>query len=456
MRGATVTVKHNTLFRWLPLILAAVIVSAGVPVKGSAGSSSPGVPDVVTADIQLGIQKHIDEQVRLGGGYMRLPFKDRELLVKLVKIHTEYLANLGPRRHFACVDLADVSGDVYDVDFFLEGDPGSMIVTETIVHKINGQPYYAWEQKPDKSWHRIPIERASDEHFGVKRDRDSFEFKYWAKLPGMTTPARMWLPLPETDRFQSVEIISFQVPGKQRMVQDGKYGNRVLVLDLTPADSGKTIDIRYAVRRVEKAAYEAPKPADLYLKPNKLVPITDEFKTTAREVTKGKKSDLVRARALYDHVIDRMRYIKFGDGWGKGNAVYACNILTGNCTDYHAYFIALARAINIPARFAIGAAIPSGRNEGGISGYHCWVEFYADGKWWPVDISEADKYSALSTYYFGRHPANRFEFSRGRDIVVDPLPASGPINFLAYPVLEVGGKPVKADVSFSFKRTAKH
>ena len=44
------------------------------------------------------------------------------------------------------------------------------------------------------------------------------------------------------------------------------------------------------------------------------------------------------------------------------------------------------------------------------------------------------------------------EFSRGRDIVVEPGPASGPINFLAYPVLEVADKPVKVKVQFSFKR----
>ena len=60
------------------------------------------------------------------------------------------------------------------------------------------------------------------------------------------------------------------------------------------------------------------------------------------------------------------------------------------------------------------------------------------------------------TYYFGHHPANRFELSRGRDLEVDPLPASGPINFLAYPLLEVNGKPVKANVAFSFKRIAQH
>ena len=160
----------------------------------------------------------------------------------------------------------------------------------------------------------------------------------------------------------------------------------------------------------------------------------------------------MRARALYDHVIDRMRYAKSGAGWGKGDAVFACVARNGNCTDFHSYFIALARAVGIPARFAIGATIPSSRDAGGVNGYHCWAEFYTDGKWWPVDISEADKCSSLATYYFGHQPAKRVEFSRGRDLVVEPGPASGPINFLAYPVLEIDGKPTETKIEFSFDR----
>ena len=44
------------------------------------------------------------------------------------------------------------------------------------------------------------------------------------------------------------------------------------------------------------------------------------------------------------------------------------------------------------------------------------------------------------------------EFSRGRDLVVEPGPVSGPINFLAYPVLEIGGETAYAKVNFSFNR----
>ena len=443
---------------WLTVISVAVLVCVAIAGcdKGPnrEQDSTASVPNVVTADIQAGIEKHIDQQTRLGEGYFRLSFGDRELSLKLVRVHIEYLANLGPRRHFACVDLADISGDVYDVDFFLAGDPGAMTITETTVHKLNGQPYYLWEQKPDKTWTRVPVDNASENLLGIITGRDEFEFLYRATLPEITDTARMWLPLPATDPFQKVEVKDINAPGKRRVVQEREYGNKVIIIELEPEDSGKTIEIRYQVQRLEKAAYAAdPLEVEKYLKAERLVPSDENFRSIAEEVVEGKKGELVQARALYDHVIDRMRYMKYGSGWGKGDAVYACNARTGNCTDFHAYFIALARAVGIPARFAIGAAIPSERNDGGIDGYHCWVEFHADGKWWPVDITEADKYSSLSTYYFGHHPANRFEFSWGRDLVVEPGPASGPINFLAYPVLEIGGETAKVEVEFSFHRS---
>ena len=413
------------------------------------------VPDVITADIQAGIEKHIEDLTSSSGGYFPISFEDKELRLKLVRVHTEYLANLGPGRHFACVDLADVSGDVYDVDFFLAGKPGSMTVTETTVHKLNGQPYYAWKQEADLTWARIPVEDASQRQLGVVRDRDRFEFLYRVELPDITDAARMWLPLPATDRFQTVEAKFISVPGKRKILTEQAYGNQVLFLELAQSDSGKIVEIRFQVERQEKAVYAAQIPVPgRYSDPNPKSPPAGaaDFREIAKKVVEGKKGDLVRARALYDHVIDRMRYMKYGSGWGQGDAVYACLSLTGNCSDFHSYFIALARSVGIPARFAVGVSIPSARNEGGIAGYHCWAEFLADGKWWPVDISEGDKYTALATYYFGHHPANRFELSRGRDLLVEPAPASGPINFLAYPVLEIGGEPVKARVEFSFLR----
>lgn len=409
--------------------------------------------NVVTSEIQEGIEKHIEEETKRGGGYFRFSSGGKDYKFKLVRVHTEYLANLGPRRHFACVDLVHTDGNVYDVDFFLEGDPGNMRVTETTVHKFNGIPYYTWEQKKDKTWVRVPMKEATPKHLGVLYGEDEFEFIYRIKLPKIKDSARMWVPYPQKDSYQKVKLISMEPKTKYRVLKEKKYGNKVFFFELSSKDSNKTIDIRYKVSRKEKGAYRAGfEKTNKSLMPNQLGPIDGQLKETAEKVVEGKKGDLVRARALYDHVLDHMRYAKFGEGWGQGDAVFACDAAKGNCTDFHAYFISLARAVGIPARFAIGAAIPSSRNDGGVNGYHCWAEFYAEGKWWPVDISEADKYSSLSTYYFGHHPANRIEFSRGRDLVVKPGPKSGSINFLAYPVLEIDGKQVKNKPKLFFIR----
>ena len=419
-------------------------------------STIENIPHVITADIQAGIEKYIEEQTIQGGGYFPLRYEDKEMKLKLVRVHTEYLANLGPRRHFACVDLACTDGNVYDVDFFLSGDPGNMTVTETTVHKINGRPLYLWKQQEDGTWVHTKVDEASLELRGVIENVDIFDFVYQATLPELEDNARMWIPIPETDLFQTIEVTQIIMPGKYRILRDKRYGNKVLYIELEPKDSGSRLSLQFHVERLEKGIYsdDETSPSE-YLLSERLIPDSDQFRNIAIEVLEGKHGgDLVRARALYDHTIDKMLYQKFGDGHGKGDAEYACGAGFGNCTDYHSYFIALARASNIPARFAIGAGIPSNRDEGGISGYHCWAEFYAEGKWWPVDISEADKYTSLATYYFGHNPANRIEFSRGRDLVVEPGPKSGPINFLAYPILEVGGREVLLKPQFGFMRPA--
>jgi hypothetical protein len=439
-----------------PTLLILVVITVLTSCEKSPANTNTNekqTSEVVTADIQAGIEKHIQQQTNPATGTMNLPFEGKELNLKLVRVHTEYLANLAPQKHFACVDMAHSDGNVYDIDFFLEGDPGSMTVTETTVHKFNGKPYYVWKQKRNKTWHRAPAKDAPPKLLGVLKGTDRFDFIYRATLPEITQSAKMWLPMPSTDRFQTVTIKSVKTPGKSNILTDSQYGNKVLLLTLTPEDSNKKIEIIYSTERLEKPVYpDNTQSLEKYLKPENMVPADPKFKQIAQEVVTNKKGDLVRARALYDHTIDRMKYMKYGTGWGKGDALYACDAKTGNCTDFHSYFIALCRSVNIPARFAIGAAIPSERNSGGVDGYHCWAEFYTDGKWWPVDISEGDKCSSLSTYYFGHHPANRIELSKGRDLIVDPGPKSGPINFLAYPVLEIDGKPATPKVTFSFKR----
>lgn len=419
-----------------------------------AEHSEKKAPKVDITEIEDGIKAYIEEKTNEAGGYFHIKDDSTKLRLKLVRVHTEYLSNLGPQRHFACVDLADVSGDVYDVDFFLAGDPGNMTVTQTTVHKLNGKPFYAWKQKEDKTWHTVPVKDASSKLLGVIEGEDEFEFKYAVKLPEITEEAKMWIPVAKSDGFQTIKLIALNAPGKQEMLEEKEFNNTILYLELSPEHSGQSVELIYNVKRKEKGPYEEKNiNPEIYLAADPLIPVGGRFTSIADDALVGKQEDseLMKARALYDYIIDNMKYRKAGL-YGTGDANYACDSRSGNCTEFHSFFISLARSAGIPARFSIGAAIPSERNDGGVNGYHCWAEFYAEGKWWPIDISEANKYTALATYYFGHHPANRIEFSRGRDLKVVPGPLSGPIKFLAYPVFEIGNQSATAEVNFSFKR----
>lgn len=284
-------------------------------------------------------------------------------------------------------------------------------------------------------------------HQSIIKGTDQYEFTYRVLVPQTSSNVKLWIPVARSDDFQRVRLQA--KPKGGRHINERTHGNDVLYME-SPTEP---VELRYTVSRKEKAAFASGDQAlTRYLQPERLVPTNQTFHALAADATRGKKTTLEKGRALYDHVLDRMKYDKSGTGWGRGDAQYACDVKTGNCTDFHAYFIALARSIGIPARFAIGFTIPAEADAGKIAGYHCWAEFHADGKWVPVDISEADRTPELADYYFGHHPANRFELTHGRDLIVDPAPSSSPINFMVYPIVEVDGKPVQAQTEFTFQR----
>jgi hypothetical protein len=409
---------------------------------------------VTIQDVEKGIRVNIESMIQDGNGYFNFKNDTIDLSLKLVRVHTEYLSVLAPNKFFACVDLATENGDVYDVDFFMEGTSHDMKVTRTEAHKLNGKPWYTWKQSKDKTWYTVPVKNASNDLLGVVKGTDLFNFNYEVVLPEITGAAEMWIPIAQTDAFQNIEVLSMETPGQRQMISEKDYDNSILYIKLLPEHSNQKISIQYKVERQEKAPYaEEGVQLDKYLISTTFMPVGNRFEAIALSAIKNKQADtpLQKARALYDYVIDEVRYAKTGI-YGTGDANYACDSKSGNCTEFHSFFISLARSAGIPARFAVGAAIPSERNEGGVDGYHCWAEFYAEGKWWPVDISEANKYSALATYYFGHHPANRIEFTRGRELTLNPLPQAGSINFLAYPVFEMEGEPHLAETTFTYRR----
>src|SRR5438094_10609153 len=142
---------------------------------------------------------------------------------------------------------------------------------------------------------------------GIVEGTDQFEFVYRVKLPAIKGEAHVWIPLAKTDAFQTVTEEEVNIPVKWEKVQDRDYGNDICVLHAQPADSDKTIELRYRVVRREKAAYPASSAETArYLRPEKLGPINETFSTLAQKAAAGKNDDLERAKPLYAHVCDRI------------------------------------------------------------------------------------------------------------------------------------------------------
>lgn len=304
----------------------------------------------------------------------------------------------------------------------------------------------------------IAMSRAGAQPGDFSRPSRTFLFTYEVtlkELPAGAQHARIWIPCPVSDAHQTVTLKEMTGPVRLRETREAAFGNHILYGErMHPAAGPVEITLEYEVTRKEygrgdyaglvKASHGSeaePKNLVAFLRPDRLVPIDGRMKELADENTRGKQGTVEKAHALYEYVLQTVRYDKSGTGWGRGDSLWVCDSKHGNCTDFHSLFISMARAEGIPARFEIGFPVPTG-TEGTIPGYHCWAEFYVTGVGWvPVDISEAWKDPKKHDYFFGTLDANRVQFSVGRDLALQPKQAGEPLNYFIYPYVEVDGKP---------------
>jgi transglutaminase-like putative cysteine protease len=291
----------------------------------------------------------------------------------------------------------------------------------------------------------------------------TFHYAFTVKNLPAGRKVRVWIPAAQTDAFQEVQVVSATGDLPLKATRESKHGNQMYFAE-TPsaAKSELHFEMIYDVVRRERVALGGQGravPAALTsrehredLQADVLVPTTGVPADLAAKVTAGKSDPLDKARAIYDYVFSTMRYDKTGTGWGRGDVLYACDAKKGNCTDFHSLFIAMARSQGIPARFEIGFPLPADKPLAEIAGYHCWSDFYVEGRGWiPVDISEAWKHPEKKDYFFGSHDVNRVQFSMGRDLRLNPPQAGKPLNYFVYPYVEVDGQEYpNVSLAFSF------
>ncbi len=289
-------------------------------------------------------------------------------------------------------------------------------------------------------------------------------------IPSGTKLVRVWVPVAHTDEHQTVRLVNVKAPVQTRMEEESEYGNHILYAEIhNPVQTTAEFTLQYEVTRREfsRGDYAQLEPKDTkpgvvlvsmqrYVQPDKLIPTDGTIKSLADKVTGSQSGTVAKAKSAYDYLFSTMRYDKTGSGWGRGDAVWACDSKHGNCTDFHSVFIGMMRADNIPARFDIGFPLPENKEKGDIAGYHCWAEFFARNIGWvPVDISEAWKAKEKADYFFGSVDVNRVQFSTGRDITLSPKQDGPPLNYFVYPYIEVDGKTYEGiSKQFSFSEVS--
>jgi len=270
-------------------------------------------------------------------------------------------------------------------------------------------------------------------------------------IPASAKVIDLWIPTPPETEGQEVLSLSVAAATNGAFLKERTYGNRVWHGRFDrPADGTIRATLTVELIRSDRTGLLADQPQShgphiptrRFLQASRLVPLTRRFSQIAEKAIGANPTPIAQARALYNYVLNRMTYDKSGQRWGRGDAVYACDVGKGNCSDFHSLFIALSRSAGIPSRFWIGFPLPPERGRSEISGYHCWAEFYVAGTGWvPVDISEADKHPQKQEYFFGNLDENRIAFTLGRDLVLPPAQEGPPLNFFIYPYAEVDGQP---------------
>jgi len=305
----------------------------------------------------------------------------------------------------------------------------------------------------------------------VSQAQDSRHFTFHYAFTVKNLPAgkkvRVWMPAAQSDAYQEVKTVSAKGDLPVKKTRESRFGDEIYFAETNSATQPELhFDVEYDVVRRERVALSSAAhviPASLSsterkedLQPDALVPVTGLPADLAAKVTQGKTQPLDKARAIYDYVFTTMKYDKTGTGWGHGDVLYACDTKKGNCTDFHSLFIAMARSQGIPTRFEIGFPLPPDKHSAEIAGYHCWSDFYIDGKGWiPVDISEAWKHPEKHDYFFGSHDVNRVQFSMGRDLRLNPAQDGKPLNYFVYPYVEVDGQEYSnVSLAFSFSDVA--
>lgn len=321
-----------------------------------------------------------------------------------------------------------------------------------------------------------------------------FEIVTRIEPPATAGITRVWLPLP------AVEEAAWQKPlgnlwlgdaDAVAIIQEPVYKTAMLLAQWSETRPGSYLELtsRAATRdrasdwtKAEKVLPLDPAQHALYTSATDLLPTDGIVRETAMRITQGARTDVDKARAIYEWIVENTQRNPQTRGCGLGDIRFMLESgdLSGKCADLNALFVGLARAAGLPARDVYGIRVADSRfgykslgKSGDVSkAQHCRAEVWLDAFGWvpvdPADVRkvvleektglrlEDDLVNAVRRKLFGAWEMNWVAYSFAHDLTL-PDSKGAKIPFFMYPQGEnAKGRFDSLDpASFAYRITAR-
>lgn len=306
---------------------------------------------------------------------------------------------------------------------------------------------------------------------------------------------RIWLPaaLIQDAPFQRTLANRYKAgAGTVKFIKNERNGLGMILASYAPnRHPALTLVSRVMVKdynvdlsMLESRAQVSEADLDYFLQPTRYVPTKGIVEETARKAIAGASTDVEKARALYDWVVENTFRDPKVQGCGRGDigAMLESGNLGGKCADLNALFVGLARSVGLPARDVYGVRIAKSEfgykslglsSEVATKAQHCRAEVYLRGPGWvPVDPADVRKVvleeppgnrplsdaavARVRKRLFGSWEMNWMAYNYGSEV---ELPGSSrpPLAFFMYPQAETAAGPVEPldPDNFKYEITAK-